>query len=199
MKLSKEKRDRIVLVVLLTLAVGWGLWQFVVKTRAAQLAAQRLELDKLEGQLVQAVDWIERAQAVERELTEAEAALARVEATLGNRVDPYAWSYVLLDTVRQQHPALLNLDVAGKPSVGPVRLLPSFPYEATTFTVVGRGHFHDFGRFLAEFENDYPFFRVENIELTSRSSMTESQATLDEREMLNLKFDVVALIKPTPK
>jgi hypothetical protein len=199
MKLSKEKRDRIILVVLLTLGVGWGLWQFVVKTRSAQLTAQRLELGKLEGQLVQAVDWIERAQGVERELTEAEAALARVEATLGNRVDPYAWSYVLLDTIRQQHPALRNLDVAGKPSVGPVRLLPSFPYEATTFTVVGRGHFHDFGRFLAEFENDYPFFRVENIELTSRSSMTESQATLDEREMLNLKFDVVALIKPTPK
>ena len=197
MKLSKEKRDRIILVVLVGLAVSWGLWQFVIRTRTARLTAQRLELSKQQGQLAQAVDWIERAQAVEQELTEALAALSNVEDGMGNRVDPYAWSYLLLDTIRQKHSALRNLDVAGKPSVGPVRLLPNFPYEATTFTVVGRGHYQDFGRFLAEFENEYPYFRVENIELTAQSSMADSPETLDESEMLNLKFDIVALIKPS--
>jgi hypothetical protein len=88
------------------------------------------------------------------------------------------------------------LDVAGKPSVGPVRLLPDFPYEAATFTVVGRGHYHDFGRFIAQFENEYPYYRLENIELTSRSLMTDSESTPAEREMLDLKFNVVALLKP---
>jgi hypothetical protein len=196
MKLSKDKRDRIILVVLLTLAVSWGLWQFVVRTRTSGLAAQRLELDKQRRDLAQAEDWIERAQAVEEEMTEALEGLAKVEDQLANRVDPYAWSYLLLDTIRRSHPALRGLDVAGKPSVGPVRLLPDYPYEAATFTVVGRGHYHEFGRFLAQFENEYPFFQLQNIELTSRSMMTDSQAIRDEREMLNLKFDVVALLKP---
>jgi hypothetical protein len=196
MKLSKEKRDRIILVVMLTLGVSWGLWQFVITSRSARLKAQQVEFANQEAQLLQARDWIERAQAVEKETSEALAALSRVEEGLARRDDPYAWSYLLLDRIRQSHPALKNLDVAGKPAVGPVRLLPTFPYEATTFTVVGRGYYHDFGRFLADFENAYPYYRVENIELTARSPGADSEATLDEPEMLSLKFDIVALLQP---
>jgi Tfp pilus assembly protein PilO len=196
MKLSKARRDRLILVVLVTLAVSWGLWQFVITTRSGRLSAQRVELDKQRSQLSEAVDWIERAQSVERELTEALAGLAKVEEGLAGRADPYAWSYLLLDRIRRNNPALRRLDVAGKPAVGPVRLLAGFPYEATTFTVVGLGHYHDFGRFVADFENEHPYFRVENIELTPQSSIADAAATLDEREMLNLKFDVVALLKP---
>ncbi|MCL4177790.1 MAG: hypothetical protein KJ072_08585 [Verrucomicrobia bacterium] len=199
MKLSKDKRDRMILVVMLTLGFSWGLWQFVINTRSSRLKAQQTELSKQEDQLVQAGDWIERAQKVEQEMTEALAALSRIEDGLAGRADPYAWSYLLLDRIRQMSPELSNLDVAGKPGIGPVRLLPEFPYESTTFTVVGRGHYHDFGRFLAEFENEYPYFRVENIELTARSSMSDSAGTLDEREMLSLKFDIVALLEPPAK
>jgi hypothetical protein len=183
-------------VIMVTLAVSWGLWQFVITTRSVRLSAQRVKLDKQQSQLGQAVDWIERAQSVERELTEALAGLAQVEEGLAGRADPYAWSYLILDQIRRKNPALSRLDVAGKPAVGPVRMLAGFPYEATTFTVVGLGYYHDFGQFLADFENEYPFFRVENIELTPQSSMADAAPTLDEREMLNLKFDVVALLKP---
>lgn len=199
MKLSKEKRDRIILVILVGLAVSWGLWQFVIKNRSARLAAQRVELTKQQGQLTQALDWIERAQSVEAEMNDALETLADVEAGMGNRLDPYAWSYLLLDNIRRKHASLRDLDVAGKPAVGPVKMLPSFPYEATTFTVVGKGHYHDFGKLLADFENDYPYFRVENIELTSQASVIDSQPDRDEKEILNFKFDVVALIKPPSK
>jgi hypothetical protein len=199
MKLSKDKRDRIILVVMLTLAVSWGLWQFVINTRSARLKTQQVELVEQEGQLLQARDWIERAQTVEQEMTEALSALSRAEDGLAGRTDPYAWSYLLLDQIRQMGPDLRNLDVAGKPDIGPVRLLPGFPYQATTFTVVGLGHYHDFGRFVADFENEFPYFRVENIELTARSSMSDSEETLDQREMLNLKFDIVALLEPASK
>ena len=44
---------------------------------------------------------------------------------------------LLSDEIRQNHPKLTRLDVAGKPSIGPSRLLPSFPYDATTFTMLG--------------------------------------------------------------
>jgi hypothetical protein len=196
MKLSKDKRDRIILTIMLTLGVSWGLWQFVVTSRSARLKAQREEYVNQEAQLVQARDWIERAQAVEKEKVEAVAALNQVEAGLARRDDPYAWSYLLLDKIREKHPALRNLDVAGKPAVGPVRLLPGFPYDATTFTVVGRGYYHDFGRFLADFENEYPYYRVENMELTARSTAADSEATLDGPEMLGFKFDIVALLQP---
>jgi len=199
MKLSKDKRDRIILLTMVTLGLSWGLWQFVVSNRNTRLVAQQAELEKQQNLLAQARDWIERAQSVEKEKAESLARLAEVENGFANRTDPYAWSYLLLDRIRQNHPTLTRLDVAGKPSIGPSRLLPNFPYDATTFTVVGRGHYHDFGRFLADFENDYPFFMVENIELTAQSSMTGPSSGSDEGEMLNLKFDVVALLKPPVK
>jgi hypothetical protein len=199
MKLSKEKRDRIILLVVATLGLSWGLWHFVVSTRSARLGAQLAELEKQQNLLTQARDWIERAQSVEKEMTESLARLAEVEDGLANRTDPYAWSYLLLDQIRQGHPTLVRLDVGGKPSIGPTRLLPNFPYDATTFTVVGRGYYHDFGKFLADFENDYPYFRVENIELTPQSSTTDPSLGRVELEMLNLKFDVVALLKPPAK
>jgi hypothetical protein len=199
MKLSKEKRDRIILLAVVTLGLSWGLWHFVVSTRSTRLGAQQAELEKQQNLLAQARDWIERAQSVEKEMTESLARLAEVEDGLANRTDPYAWSYLLLDQIRQSHPTLVRLDVAGKPSIGPTRLLPNFPYDATTFTVVGRGYYHDFGKFLADFENDYPYFRVENIELTPQSSTTDPSLERVELEMLNLKFDVVALLKPPAK
>ena len=45
MKLSKEKRDRIILVGLLGLAVSWGLWQFADQdpNGAADRPASRVE------------------------------------------------------------------------------------------------------------------------------------------------------------
>lgn len=199
MKLSKDKRDRIILVAIVTVALTWALWQLVISTRNTRLVAQRTELEKKQNQLAEAKEWIERAQSVEKQMTESLASLATLEEGLAGRVDPYAWSYLLLDRIRQQNPALTRLDVAGKPSVGPARLLPDFPYEAATFTVVGRGYYHDFGRFLANFENEYPYFRVENIELTSQSSVADTQVAGNELEMLNLKFDVVVLLKPTAK
>ncbi len=198
MKLSKDKRDRIILISMLTVGLCWGLWQFVISTRNTRLGVQRVQLEKERNQLDQAREWIERAQAIEKELTNAQTSLAAAEENLAGRADPYAWSYLLLDRIRQKNPALMQLDVAGRPSVGPSRLLPTFPYEATTFTVVGRGYFHDFGRFLADFENDYPYFRVENIELTSQSA-SEPRTNNDDAELLNLKFDVVALLKPPAK
>ena len=59
------------------------------------------------------------------------------------------------------------------------------------------GALQDFGRFLAEFENEYPYFRVENIELTSQSSLTDSRLELDESEMLSLKFDMSRVDRPS--
>ena len=37
-----------------------------------------------------------------------------------------------------------------------VNLLPNFPYKQATLTVAGTAHFHDLGRFLADFENQIP-------------------------------------------
>ena len=88
-----------------------------------------------------------------------------------------------------------GLEDAHRPPVGrgDVGLLAQFPYDAALFSVRGSAYFHDFGKFLADFENEFPYFRVQNISLTAGS-----EGAVGTEEKLFFKMDVVALIKPNP-
>ena len=46
-----------------------------------------------------------------------------------------------------------------------VGMFPKFPYKAAAFNVRGVAYFHDLGQFIADFENSFPFARIQNIEL----------------------------------
>jgi Tfp pilus assembly protein PilO len=76
------------------------------------------------------------------------------------------------------------------PEQGAFKMIPDFPYNASTFTVTLSGHYHDFGLFLAEVENSHPFVRVKSFELEPTSAATEDLA---------INLDVVALIQPPQK
>jgi hypothetical protein len=195
MKLPKEKRDRIILVGTVTLALSLGLWQGVIKTRGARIATQRIALQKQREQLSEAREWIERAQKVEQDMEETTGALRVLEERMAPAIDQYAWSYLMLDQARQGHQVEV-VDVT-RPQIGPVRLLPSFPYQAAYFTVSGRAYYDEFGRFLADFENNHPYFSVQSVELSRRgASSTDAARPAAERELLAFKLDIVALIKP---
>ena len=75
--------------------------------------------------------------------------------------------------------------------VGDVGVFPKFPYKAAVFPVKGTSHYHNLGRFLADFENSFPFVRVQNLELSPAPRTAGEDA-----ESLNFKFEIVALIKP---
>jgi hypothetical protein len=196
MKLSKEKRDRILLTGVLTLGLCFGLWHVVIKSRAAQLTAERARLEREETQLSEARRWIEQAQTIQADLDRAVDQLQQREEKLASPHDTFAWSRVLLESARQEFPVDIR-DVT-RPTVGPMRLLPEFPYRTATFTVNGYAHYHEFGRFLAHFENRHPYFRVENIELFRRG-VAGSQPTQPGggAELLSFKMDIVALLRPT--
>ncbi|WP_310582835.1 hypothetical protein [Deinococcus sp.] len=57
----------------------------------------------------------------------------------------------------------------------------------------GSAHYQDFGRFLADFENNFPCIRVQNIELDPVGAIAGS----DHREKLNFKMELVTLVRPT--
>jgi hypothetical protein len=66
------------------------------------------------------------------------------------------------------------------------------------FTVRGFAHYHEFGKFLADFENKYPYFRVQNILLeTAAAASTDPAAAQRRKEQLSFRMDIVALIKPS--
>src|SRR5439155_20937480 len=113
-------------------------------------------------------------------------------------VDLYSWALLLLDNSRSGHE--VNIIDVTRPVKGDVGMLPYFPYDAAIFSVRGTAFYHQFGKFLADFENQFPFFRVQSLSLSPGS---ESAVASDDpsgrvgNEMLQFKMDIVALIKPT--
>lgn len=187
-KLSKEKKTNLILVVVITLAalggLGFGLigYQYDNLTRLANRKATATR------KLQQMEDAVKNSARIESDLAEAKQTLAQLETDLGPPGDLYSW---LISTVRT-FKAPYKVEIPQFSQIGPITemtLLPSFPYKQASMTVAGKAHFHDLGRFLADFENRFPHFRIVNLGLDVDSSPQEP-------EMLAFRMDIVTLVKP---
>src|SRR5882724_13178021 len=162
-RLSKEKRNRLILVIIMTIAIGIGLWYGIISTR-------KEALEEVKARISAAIDKLEKAKTLVKQTDKAEAQLAAamyklrlVEDSMASGVDHYTWAIHLLDQARARHE--VRIIETTRPVKGDVGLLAQFPYQAAIFTVRGTGHYHDFGKFLADFENSFPYFRVQNLSM----------------------------------
>ena len=112
-------------------------------------------------------------------------------------VNVYTWAQELLVKARVGHEVSI-IDVT-RPSKGEVGLLAQFPYEAANFQVRGAAYYHDFGKFLADFENQFPYFRVQSLLLgvSGESALGAEPSARVGEEKLQFKIDIVTLIRPT--
>lgn len=191
-KLPKEKRNQLVLVILGTLVVLAGLGYGLVRSQYQNLTS--LADKKVEaGRKLQRMDeFIKHSDRIQAELDDAKKIIADLEGGMAGASDAYAW---LITTVR-------NFRIAYKvdpPQFGPnavqtdVNLLPKFPYKQATLSVSGTAHYHDLGKFLADFENKFPHIRILNLDLQLNPGSGAA-----EREKLAFKMDIVALVKSNP-
>src|SRR5947209_6237059 len=139
-RLSKEKRNRLVLVIIMTIAIGIGLWYGIITTRQERLeetkASIRAAIDKLE----KAKTLVKQAGKSEAQLADAMNKLKVVEDSMASP-DYYTWAIKLLEEARARHD--VKIIETTRPVKGDVGLLPQFPYQAAIFTVRGAGHYHD--------------------------------------------------------
>ncbi len=196
-RLSKEKRDRLILVIILTIAICVGLWYGIITTRKERLeeakVSMRASIDKLEKARI----LVKQSDRAESQVATAVDKLKVVEDSMASG-DYYTWAIQLfLDKVRDRHQ--VKIIETTRPVKGEVGLLAQFPYQAAIFTVRGAGHYHDFGKFLADFENSCPYFRVQNISLApglDSAVGSDSTAAAAGEENLSFRMEIVALIKP---
>ena len=139
--------------------------------------------------LQQMRDTHKRSETLAARLTDPKAALSEMETDMASG-DLYSW---VVGTFRKfKTPYKVEIPQLGP--LGPVTemsLLPAFPYKQATLTVAGRAHFHDFGRFLADFENNFPHMRVLNLNL-------EIEPAPQDPELISFRMDVAILIKSNP-
>ena len=194
-KLSKEKRQHLIILVVATVIVAdvlsYGVPGFPGLMRYQYLNHERLQLEKKAAEVKrdQIQTAVKRREDIASELNTARKALADAEGDIASG-DLYSW---VINTLRG-FKAGYKLDIPSFQPIGPtteVNLLSGFPYQQATLSVSGTAHFHDFGRFLADLENKFPHVRVVNLGMELNLG-----PTADEKETVTFRMDLVMLVKP---
>lgn len=187
MKLSKDKRNQLVLVIICALAAIAVMWVELIKPRYVALAQAMDSQKKAQEELGNIQNEIKHADTIVAELSNVTQTLSDAESDIAYG-DLYSWTYNTMRLFKAQYP--VNIPEIGHPEVASVDLLPSFPFKQVRFTVTGTGYYHDLGKFIADFENTYPHIRVVNLQVQSGDSN-------DGSEKLSFRMEIVALVKPT--
>lgn len=183
---DREKRTQFILVIFGTLVV-LGLIGFAL-IRPQYQTLSRIANDEGDerAKLQRIQDTIKKAGDTSTQLSNVVSNLSLAELDMASG-DFYAWTY---DTIRKFKASYrVDIPTVGQPSLGDVDLLQQFPYKQIRVTINGTAYYHEFGRFIADFENTFPHIRVVNLTIEPVSSEPGN-------EKLAFKMDIVALVKP---
>ena len=184
-KLTKAQRDQLLAIAMATIMVMVALWYFGVTAMQAELVRTRQKSAEMQKKLHDAEVLMRREDEISGTLHSRSELLAKREAGLAPDRDSYAW---LINTVNAfiQSRKGVNIDTYSQPEISDIGIIPRFPYRWATFHLKGTGYYHDFGRFFADFENAFPYFRIQGLIITANSGAGM------EAEKLSVTFDLVA-------
>jgi hypothetical protein len=185
-KLSKKQRDQLIMVAFGTVALMAALWLLVVVSEKQELADIRQTTETMKEKITRADNFLRRADEIEDTLQARDAELSKREEMLGPARDTYSWMVTkVISPLVLAHKGV-NVPVVSQPEFTDVTAIPKFCYKGVLFRVKANGYFHDFGKFLADFENSYPYFRIQNLDMIPSG----------DGEKLNILFEAVALLQP---
>lgn len=187
--LSKEKKQHVVLVVMGTLIVLSGVWFGLISWEMDKLARLESEREAIQTKLDGMKGMIEQADTLVQQAETEQARLAAAETQMASG-DHYAWIINTIRGFKANHPRV-DIPQYSTILVEDTKILPKFPYQQAKLSVSGTAYYHDLGKFIADFENEFPYIRLQNLDVQSGSSLTGS-----DNEKLSFRMDVVTLIKP---
>jgi hypothetical protein len=134
---------------------------------------------------------------IQKNLEAAQQKLKDIESGMASG-DMYSWIIQTLNSFLTAHnfraERRVEIPQFSREVAAEVGLFPKFPYKAVIFNVRGTAYYHDFGKFVAEFENTFPFLRLQNIELEPAAG--SSATATGDPEKLAFKMEIVALVNP---
>ncbi len=190
-KLPRDKRDKIILVTMGTLIAAAGIWFAVIRAQGATLDGVRKEKVAAEAQVQVGQKTLKETAAVEKDFTDSDTALKTCETGMASPTDMFSWFTQTINAFRLGYQ--VEIPQFSRETPSEVGTFAKFPYRAALFTVRGSGSYHDFGKFLAAFENAFPYIRVQNIELTPFADV----ASNDTSEKVTFKMELLTLVRPT--
>ncbi|HMJ89964.1 MAG TPA: hypothetical protein VK530_09115 [Candidatus Acidoferrum sp.] len=191
-RLPKEKRDKLILVALGTVAAVAAVYFALINIQREKWKGEEKKRVEAEQKVAQGKATLKLEATVESNFTDAAARLKSAETHLASPNDMYSWLIQTMNKFRLGY----NVDIPQYSRETPteVGVFANFPYQAATFTVSGTAHYHDLGKFLTDFENAHPYIRVQNLDLEPAGDATGSAST---REKLTFKMNLLTLVRPT--
>ena len=187
--ITLQKRNHLIAVAVVTLGLMAAIWFALIQKQQRQLGLIERKLVETRKKLDQTRKTLASAPQLKETLATASAELAAKEENMASG-DYYSW---IINQIRHFKLAY-DVDIPQFGSIiGPanVTLLPGFPYKQVALTISGTGYYHDVGRFIADYENQFPCARIENLEL---EPAPVSASTI--KEKLSFRMNVVTLVKP---
>ena len=185
-KLPKEKRDRLILVMISTVMLMAVIYFGWIRSQYGNISSIKTDTATARQKLLDIEDIIKKSDTTTAELFDISETLSHAEDDMVSG-DPYAWTY---DTIRHFKTAYkVDVPTIGQPASGDVDLLASFPYKQLKFSISGTAYYHDLGKFISDFENNFPHIRVVTL------SLDPVGGSGDDAEKLAFRMDIIALIK----
>jgi hypothetical protein len=189
--LSKEKRDRLLLVCIGTVAAVAGLYYGVIASQRNSLESLAGRRGEQESKLANAERLIGNAPTIQKNREAATAQLKAIESTMASG-DMYSWIILTVNSFKENY--RVEIPQFSREVPAEVGMYAKFPYRAAVFNVRGTAYYHDFGKFVADFENAFPYMRIQNVELEPPAASNSN--VQDDQEKLAFKMEIVALVNP---
>lgn len=183
-KLTKQQQQRLGGIALGTVVVIAALWYLAVMPKQNELRRTQENTQQVMKTLRDAEVEMSRGLEIATQLQARSDMLSKREATLAPDRDAYAWIIGQINPFIQSRKGV-NIYSYSQPEVSDAGILPNFPYKWATFHLKGTGYYYEFGRFFADFENEFPYFRVQNLTISVNTT-----ASVDP-EKLAYTFDLV--------
>jgi Tfp pilus assembly protein PilO len=188
MKLTKAQKEQLIAIAIGVVVVVGLLWYFGIVAKQQELSKTQKNTAQMRDTLAKAQSRIREGEDIANQLQARQALLEKREAMLASNVDPYSWIINTINPFIQSRKGV-NFYHYSQPDIADAGIVQDFPYKWATFHLEGTGYYHDFGKFFADLENSFPYFRVQNLSLAANT------AAGAEAEKLNVNFELVVPIK----
>lgn len=185
MKIPTDKRNKLIMVAVATVAVIAALWYLLIAGQTAALREVRSKIQSAHDQQQKMDNSVKLAEKIKADLAAAEEDMTRAEQNMAGG-DLYSWMYNMLKEFKSGYrveiPQFSSVELAD------CALIYKFPFQQARMNISGSAYYHDLGKFVADFENHFTQMRIQNLDLAPGGGPSD-------REKLAFRMDIVALVK----
>ena len=191
--LPKEKRDHLLLIAIITLAITVGAYFGLVKMQQRKLARIATQTTEQQDKVGGAMRLVSTHDETQQNLEDNLQKLQSLEQNMASG-DMYSWVITTLNRFRADRK--VEIPQFSREITTDIGVFPKFPYKAALFHIRGTAYFHELGKFIADFENTFPHIRIQNIDMEPAAQSAATATPTSDPEKLAFKMEIVALINP---